>query len=56
MLAPLQRQLRLRLTSRTFQPQHNFLRRLGFLVKDGLRLPSVAGLFTVVAALSLGYC
>ena len=55
MLAPLQRQLCLRLTIRALQPQHYFFRRLGFLVEDGFCLTSVAGLFAVIAALSLGY-
>lgn len=54
MLAPLQRQLRLGLAIRAFQPQHHLLGRLCFLVEDGFRLTPVAGLFAVVAALALG--
>lgn len=54
MLAPLEGQLRLSLAIRAFKPQHHLLRRLCFLVEDGLRLAAVAGLFAVVAALALG--
>ena len=56
MLAPLERQLRFRLTRRTFQPQHHLLRRLGFLVEDRFRLTAVTGLFAIVAAFALGDC
>lgn len=54
MLAALQRQLRLGLAVRAFQPQHHLLGRLRFLVEDGFRLAAVAGLFAVVAAFALG--
>lgn len=54
MLAPLQRQLRLRFTICAFEPQDDFLGRLCFLVEDGFGLATVAGLFAVVAALALG--
>ena len=54
MLAPLQRQLRLRLAIRAFQPQHHFLRRFGFFVEHRFRLTAVARLFAVVAAFTLG--
>ncbi len=54
MLAPLQRQLRLGLALRAFQPQHHLLRRLGLFVEDGLGLAAVAGLLAVVAAFALG--
>ena len=54
MLAPLQRQLRLGLTVRALEPQHDLLRRLRLLVEHGLRLAPVAGLLAVVAALALG--
>lgn len=53
MLAPLERQLRLGLAVRAFQPQHHLLGRLCLFVEDGLRLTAVAGLFAVVAALAL---
>lgn len=53
-LTPLQRQLRLCLAHRTFQPQHNLLRRLGLLVEHWLCLTSVPRLLAVVTALSLG--
>lgn len=53
-LAPLQRQLRLGLAVRAFEPQHHLLRRLRLLVEHGLRLAPVAGLLAVVAALALG--
>lgn len=56
MLTPLQRQLRLGLARRAFQPQHHFLRCLGFFVEDGFGLAAVAGLFAVVAAFALGDC
>lgn len=52
-LAPLQRQLRLGLALRAFQPQHDLLRRLGLLVEHRFGLSSVPGLLAVVAALSL---
>ena len=55
-LTPLQRQLRLGLTRRAFQPQHHLLRRLGFLVEDRFRLSSVSGLLAVVPAFPLGDC
>ena len=54
MLAALERQLRLGLAVRAFEPQHHLLGRLGLFVEDGLRLPAVAGLLAVVAALALG--
>lgn len=54
MLAPLQRQLRLGLALRAFQPQHHLLGCLCFFVEDGFGLAAVAGLFAVVAAFSLG--
>lgn len=54
MLAPFQRQLCLGLALRAFQPQHHFLRRLGFFVEDGFCLAAVARLLAVVAAFSLG--
>ncbi len=54
MLAPLQRQLRLRLAVRALEPQHHLLGRLGLFVEDGLCLPAVAGLLAVIAALALG--
>lgn len=53
-LTPLQRQLRLGLALRAFQPQHHLLRRFGLLVEDGFGLAAVAGLFAVVAAFALG--
>lgn len=53
MLTPLQRQLSLGLARGAFEPEHNLLRRLGFLSEDRLRLTSVSGLFPVVTTLSL---
>lgn len=54
MLTPLQRQLRLCLAARAFQPQNDFFGCLGFFVEDGFCLAAVAGLFAVVAAFALG--
>jgi len=56
MLTPLQRQLRLRLARRAFQPQHDLLGGLGLFVEDGFGLAAVAGLLAVVAAFALGDC
>lgn len=53
MLAALEAELRLSLAIRAFQPEHHLLGRLGLFVEDGLRLPAVAGLLAVVAALAL---
>lgn len=54
MLAPLERELRLRLAHRALEPQDDLLGRLGLFVEDGLRLPAVARLLAVVAAFALG--
>lgn len=56
MLAPFKRELCLRFAIRAFQPQHHFLRSLGFFVEDRFRLPTIPGLFAVIAAFSLGDC
>lgn len=53
MLAPLQRQLCLRLARRTLQSQHNLLRSLGLLVENGFGLTTVTGLFSIITTLSL---
>lgn len=53
MLAPLERELRLGLALRALEPQDDLLRRLCLFVEHGLRLPAVAGLLAVVAALAL---
>lgn len=42
------------LADSTFQTQDNLLGSLGFLVEDGFGLTTVAGLFAVVTALTLG--
>lgn len=56
MFTPLQRQLRLGLARRAFQPQYDFFGGFGFFVEDGFGLTAVAGLFAVVAAFALGDC
>lgn len=56
MLASFQRQLRLGLACRAFEPQDDFFRRLGLFVKDGFGLAAVSGLFAVVSTFALGYC
>jgi hypothetical protein len=53
MLASLQRQLCLRLARCALQSQHNLLRRLCFLVENGLGLTTVTGLFAIITTLSL---
>ena len=53
MFTSLQCQLRLSLANRTFQSQHNLLRSLGLLVKHGLGLTTITGLFAIVSTLSL---
>lgn len=52
-LRALDRQLLLELTLGALHAQHDLLRRLRFLVKDGLLLATVALLLHVVAALAL---
>ena len=53
LLATLQRQLHLIFAGSAFQPEDDLLRRFGLLVEDRLRLTTVTGLLSVVAALSL---
>jgi hypothetical protein len=53
-LAPLQRQLQLRLAVHALETQHDLLRGLGLLVEHGLRLPAISALLAVVPALALG--
>ena len=53
MLASLQRQLCLRLASRTLESQHNLLRSLCLLVENGLCLTTITGLFAIITTLSL---
>ena len=54
MLASFQRQLRLCLARRTFQPQHHLLGRLGFLLEHRFGLTAISGLLAVISSFSLG--